>query len=204
MSRCLTLCPGVLLIAALLRGLHPAVSFRCADLLPSNHTTTIVRLQKYPLAPPLLCTYLCLQDDEDEYELDIDALDPVTCWKLQSYVDSVLAEQAAKQPGQAPPPTQPAAAAAAAAAAPAAAAGAAAGGAAAAGNGAQQAAAGGGGAAQAADGRPAATSGKSCVLLEALLQALLFPAMPPLHRWLVSVLALGSLLRACSSPLPRL
>ncbi|KAI3423977.1 hypothetical protein D9Q98_009811 [Chlorella vulgaris] len=98
-------------------------------------------------------------DDEDEYELDIDALDPVTCWKLQSYVDSVLAEQAAKQPGQAPPPTQPAAAAAAAAAAPAAAPGAAAAGAAAAGNGAQQAAAGGGGAAQAADGRPAATSG---------------------------------------------
>lgn len=41
-------------------------------------------------------------DDEDEYELDIDALDPETCWKLQAYVDGVLAEQAAKQPGQAP------------------------------------------------------------------------------------------------------
>lgn len=51
-----------------------------------------------------------MQDDEDEYELDIDALDPETCWKLQAYVDGVLAEQAAKQPGQAPPPAAPPAA----------------------------------------------------------------------------------------------
>ncbi|KAL4421258.1 hypothetical protein ABPG75_010549 [Micractinium tetrahymenae] len=48
-------------------------------------------------------------DDEDEYELDIDALDPETCWKLQAFVDGVLAEQAAKQPGQAPPPAAAAA-----------------------------------------------------------------------------------------------
>mgnify|MGYP001810131436 CR=1 FL=1 len=99
-----------------------------------------------------------MQDDEDEYELDIDALDPETCWKLQAYVDGVMAAEAAKLPGQAPPPAPPAGAAAAAGAPPAAAAPVAplaggAGGAGAAPAGAQQ----GGAAAPAADGaqRPA-------------------------------------------------
>lgn len=57
-------------------------------------------------------------EDDDEYELDIDALDAETCWKLQAYVDSVLAAEAARLPGQAPPPAgAPAAAAGGAAAA---------------------------------------------------------------------------------------
>lgn len=34
----------------------------------------------------------------DDYELDIDALDRETLWKLQSYVDAVAAELASKQP----------------------------------------------------------------------------------------------------------
>lgn len=97
------------------------------------------------------------QEDDDEYELDIDALDAETCWKLQAYVDSVLAAEAARLPGQAPPP----------AGAPAAAAGgaaAAAGGvpqpgaaAAPAGDGVHQAA---GGVQPMADGAPARSSGE--------------------------------------------
>ncbi|KAK2078978.1 hypothetical protein QBZ16_002668 [Prototheca wickerhamii] len=34
----------------------------------------------------------------EEFELDVDALDRETLWKLQSYADAVAAEQAAKQP----------------------------------------------------------------------------------------------------------
>lgn len=48
-------------------------------------------------------------DNDEEYELDIDALDTATAWKLHAYVGSVLEEQAAKQapstvaaPGAAP------------------------------------------------------------------------------------------------------
>lgn len=61
------------------------------------------------------CCYACIrsrglshhsrpgpQENEEEYELDIDALDSDTLWKLQSYVDSVLGELAAKAPGGAP------------------------------------------------------------------------------------------------------
>eukprot|EP00887_Chlorella_sp_A99_P005831 scaffold1.g5831.t1 len=43
-------------------------------------------------------------DNDEEYELDIDALDTQTLWKLQTYVDGVLAEIAAKQPATGPPP----------------------------------------------------------------------------------------------------
>jgi hypothetical protein len=75
-----------------------------------------------------LCVHNCsVQEEDDEYELDIDALDPDTCWKLQAFVDAVLAEQAAKQPGQAPPPAPTPAAGAAAPTAPSAGGGAAAG-----------------------------------------------------------------------------
>lgn len=82
------------------------------------HSLGSPMLTAWPCLPGRLFSPLpCLQDDEDEYELDIDALDPDTCWKLQAYVDSVLAEQAVKQPGQAPPPVAPAAAAGGAAAA---------------------------------------------------------------------------------------
>ncbi len=56
-----------------------------------------------PLPPPRHTLYEP-QEDDDEYELDIDALDAETCWKLQAYVDSVLAAEAARLPGQAPPP----------------------------------------------------------------------------------------------------
>jgi hypothetical protein len=104
---------------------------------------------------PPFASFPGLQDDEDEYELDIDALDPETCWKLQAFVDSVLAEQAAKQPGAAAAPAAGAAAAAAGPLAPASA-----GGTPAPGGGAVPAA---GGAAPAADGAPACagSSGES-------------------------------------------
>jgi len=42
-------------------------------------------------------------ESEEEYELDIDALDPETLWALQTYVESMLAEAATKQPGALPP-----------------------------------------------------------------------------------------------------
>lgn len=38
-------------------------------------------------------------DNEEEYELDIDNLDPETLWSLQTFVESVQTEAATKQPG---------------------------------------------------------------------------------------------------------
>jgi Bromodomain extra-terminal - transcription regulation/Bromodomain len=66
--------------------------------LPGERLTRVLEIiSEGPSAPA--------PDAEDEYELDIDALDSDTQWKLQAYVDAVSAELAAKAPK---PPTVPA------------------------------------------------------------------------------------------------